>query len=217
MFGGRLTALRYPERELVSRARRARRTASRRKPFLRRADAPALTAQQRDDELLDIDGRARQADRSRRACRRNVTIREENAIAALEVMGRFAVDPRWLVYLPPTDVAVGDEPARAGLLEHPAEAFAYYRQQGVAQVDLRGEAHGLARGRRRLPRRGRGARAASASRDGRSASATRAPAGAFFDDAALERELLGARAGGARRARACGTRSRPTGSASTAS
>ena len=31
-----------------------------------------------------------------------VTVREENAIAALEVMSRFAVDPRWLVYLPPT-------------------------------------------------------------------------------------------------------------------
>jgi protein phosphatase len=33
---------------------------------------------------------------------RTVTIREENAIAALEVMTRFAVDPRWLAYLPPT-------------------------------------------------------------------------------------------------------------------
>lgn len=31
-----------------------------------------------------------------------ITINEENAAAALEVMSRFAVDPRWLLYLPPT-------------------------------------------------------------------------------------------------------------------
>ena len=31
-----------------------------------------------------------------------VTVREENATAALEVMSRFAANPRWLIYLPPT-------------------------------------------------------------------------------------------------------------------
>ena len=31
-----------------------------------------------------------------------ITVREENAAGALEVMSRFAVDPRWLLYLPPT-------------------------------------------------------------------------------------------------------------------
>ena len=34
--------------------------------------------------------------------RGRVTIPEENAAAALEVMSRFATDPRWLIYLPPT-------------------------------------------------------------------------------------------------------------------
>ena len=33
---------------------------------------------------------------------RTVTIREENAVAALEVMSRFAANPKWLIYLPPT-------------------------------------------------------------------------------------------------------------------
>lgn len=62
-----------------------------------------------------------------------MTIREENAIAALEVMGRFAVDPKWLIYLPPavSPSATSQEP---GLLEHPAEAFAYYRQEGIPRV-----------------------------------------------------------------------------------
>ena len=34
--------------------------------------------------------------------RGRVTVPEENAAAALEVMSRFAADPRWLIYLPPT-------------------------------------------------------------------------------------------------------------------
>jgi protein phosphatase len=62
-----------------------------------------------------------------------VTIREENAIAALEVMGRFAINPKWLVYLPPA-VSPSETSSEPELLEHPAEAFAYYRQQGVGRV-----------------------------------------------------------------------------------
>ena len=65
--------------------------------------------------------------------RGNVTIREENAAAALEVMSRFAADPRWLIYLPPT-MSPCETSGEPGLLEHPAEAFAYYRNEGVPQV-----------------------------------------------------------------------------------
>ena len=63
----------------------------------------------------------------------SVTIRLENATAALEVMSRFAADPKWLIYLPPTmsPSATTNQP---GLLEHPAEAFGYFRSQGVPQV-----------------------------------------------------------------------------------
>jgi protein phosphatase len=65
--------------------------------------------------------------------RGNVTIREANATAALEVMSRFAANPKLLIYLPPTmsPCETSNEP---GLLEHPAEAFAYYRSQGAPQV-----------------------------------------------------------------------------------
>jgi hypothetical protein len=49
------------------------------------------------------------------------------------LMSRFAVDPHWLVYLPPTmaPCATSSEP---DLLEHPAEALAYYRDEGVTRV-----------------------------------------------------------------------------------
>ena len=62
-----------------------------------------------------------------------ITIREENAIAALEVMSRYAVDPKWLIYLPPT-MSPSETSKLPDLLEHPQEAFAYYRHEGVPHV-----------------------------------------------------------------------------------
>src|SRR5918997_1701138 len=63
----------------------------------------------------------------------NITIREENSIAALEVMSRFAVDPKWLIYLPPA-MSPSETSKQEGLLEHPAEAFSYFRHEGQASV-----------------------------------------------------------------------------------
>ena len=132
VFGGRLTALRYPEKELVSVP--AQQTYYEpAKPFLPvEAQAPALTAQQQHDDVLDIDDVSGKRIVSTRL-QRTVTIREENSIAALEVMSRFAADPKWLIYLPPT-MSPSETSREGDLLEHPAEAFAYYRQQSVARV-----------------------------------------------------------------------------------
>jgi protein phosphatase len=60
-------------------------------------------------------------------------VREENAIAALEVISRFAANPKWLIYLPPT-MSPTETSQQPGLLEHPAEAFAYYRSNGIGKV-----------------------------------------------------------------------------------
>ncbi|MEO1074441.1 MAG: polynucleotide kinase-phosphatase [Bacteroidota bacterium] len=132
VFGGQLTALRWPERELVS-VPAAKTYAEPARPFLETpADSTDLTAQQlldRDLDLADVAGKQRITTR----LRPTVTIREEQATAALEVMSRFAADPRWLVYLPPTMSPV-ETSTREGYLEHPAEAFAYYRERGQATV-----------------------------------------------------------------------------------
>src|ERR1051325_5081412 len=132
VFGGKLTALRYPEKELVS-VPALQTYYEPSKPFLPVADqAPALTAQQQYDDVLDLDDVYGKRIVTTRL-HRTVTIREENIIAALEVMSRYAADPKWLIYLPPT-MSPSETTREQGLLEHPAEAFAYYRQQGVARV-----------------------------------------------------------------------------------
>ena len=130
VFGGKLTALRWPEKELVSVP--ARDTyADPVRPFMPVA-APSLNAQQSNDDLLDIENvRGKRLVTTR--LHRNVTIREENAAAALEVMSRFAANPKWLIYLPPT-MSPSETSKRDGLLEHPAEAFSYYRSNGVGSV-----------------------------------------------------------------------------------
>lgn len=125
VFGGKMTALRWPERELV--------------------DVPAeqvwyepvkpLTTEApggREGRPLDLaDVQGRRIVETRHMGR--VAVREENAAAALEVMSRFAVDPRLLAYLPPT-MAPTATSHEEGYLEHPAEAFAQYRADGVDRV-----------------------------------------------------------------------------------
>ena len=132
VFGGKLTALRYPERELIS-VPALKTYYESAKPFLAPTDtAPALSAQQQQDDLLDIeDVLGKRLIQTR--LHRNITIREENATTALEVMSRFAANPKWLIYLPPTMSPCATS-KRDDLLEHPEEAFAYYFHEGVHKI-----------------------------------------------------------------------------------
>lgn len=134
VFGGRLTALRYPEREVVS-VPAAREYYESAKPFPLNPDAaPAEDGQasRREPDVLDItDVTGTRFVDTRYQGR--VKVHEENAAAALEVMSRFALDPRWLVYLPPTMAPVATS-SRPDLLEHPEQAFDAYRADGVAEV-----------------------------------------------------------------------------------
>ncbi|SED90658.1 polynucleotide 3'-phosphatase /polynucleotide 5'-hydroxyl-kinase /polynucleotide 2',3'-cyclic phosphate phosphodiesterase [Streptomyces sp. 2231.1] len=125
VFGGKLTALRWPERELVDvPAERVWYEPAR--PL--RSEAPG-GHDGRPLALADVHGR--RAVETRHAGM--VAVREENAAAALEVMSRFAIDPRLLPYLPPTMAPTATSQAD-GYLEHPEEAFASYAQDGVARV-----------------------------------------------------------------------------------
>ena len=181
VFGGKLTALRWPEREIVSVPARAayaeamqgnreqgtgNRQAALAPSPISEQDAPDYSAvgdasiadtlsatqastvscslfpvpslQWQHDELLhaeDVLGKRTIETR----LLTHVTIPAANAGGALEVMSRFAVEPRWLIYLPPTmspcETAPIEENGQAvSTLERPQEAFAYYRGQGARHV-----------------------------------------------------------------------------------
>ncbi len=188
VFGGKLTALRYPEQELVSVPAKAVYCEP-----VRPLDSggerehSGLTAQQDHDDLLDIEDVFGKRIISTRL-RPNITIREENTAAALEVMSRFAIDPRWLVYLPPT-MSPSETSKREAYLEYPTEAFDYYRREGVSQVMCE-EKHMGSRVVVILCRdEGVAARRFGLRQSGIGACYTRTGR-AFFNDDALERAFL---------------------------
>lgn len=131
VFGGKLTALRWPEKEQVSVP--AKQTYF--EPIRPLAVAePLRTGQGAADDLLDyadVSGR-RWIDSS---LMRRIPIAVENATAALEAMSRFAIAPQWLIYLPPTMSPV-ETSKKESWLERPEEAFAFYRERGQSEVVL---------------------------------------------------------------------------------
>lgn len=128
-FGGKLTALRWPEREFVSVPAKATYAEPARPLERPGSDRPVQQAHDDVLDLADVTGKRILETR----LQRNVIVRAENAAAALEVMSRFAADPKWLIYLPPT-MSPPATSERADLLEHPAEAFAYFRNNGVGRI-----------------------------------------------------------------------------------
>lgn len=122
VFGGSLTALRYPEREIVSVEARE----------VYYEPVRPIAPPPRDPDILRLDDvlGPRIVETSTMG---RISLREENAAGALEVMSRFAIDPARLVYLPPT-MSPCDTSALDDHLEHPAEAFSHFTKTGVTEV-----------------------------------------------------------------------------------
>ncbi|MBT34175.1 MAG: polynucleotide kinase-phosphatase [Thalassobius sp.] len=133
VFGGKLTALRYPEEELVAiDAKEVYCEPVRPLHVNPLKENSELSSQQLYDDLLNIeDVTGKRIVQTR--LRNNITIREENSIAALEVMSRFAINPKWLMYLPPTMSPCGTS-TLPDYLEYPEQALNYYRKRGVKNV-----------------------------------------------------------------------------------
>ncbi|MFF9028501.1 polynucleotide kinase-phosphatase [Streptomyces iakyrus] len=180
VFGGKLTALRWPERELAD-VPAEQVWYEPTKPL--RSEAPGG----QDGRPLDLaDVRGRRVVETRHQGR--VAIREENAAAALEVMSRFAVDPRLLPYLPPTMAPTATSHVE-GYLEHPQEAFAQYKDDGVARVVCE-EKHMGSRAVALVCRDAEAARKRFGV-DGPTGSLYTRTGRPFLDDEALTEEILG--------------------------
>jgi protein phosphatase len=183
VFGGKLTAPRYPERELVE-VPAVRTYMEPVRPLIVASD---LDGQQAADAMLDIeDVQGKRTIVTRLAG--SVRVEPENAAAALEVMSRFAIDPRWLIYLPPT-MSPPETSARPGLLEHPEEAFGYFRRAGVTRGVVE-EKHMGSRAVIVLGRDAQAARRRFGVQDGKAGVIYTRTGRAFFSDEALERSLV---------------------------
>jgi protein phosphatase len=184
VFGGALTALRWPERELVSVPAR-RQYAVPKKPL---DSEGTLSLQQQHDQLLFFDdflGRRRIETR----LARTILVPEEQTVAALEVKSRFAVDPRWLIHLPPTMAPPPTAPS-GPFLERPEEALDYYAKNGVEQV-VAEEKHMGSRALLVIARDAEAARKRFGVEDGRSGTIFTRTGRPFFKEKRIEETLIG--------------------------
>ena len=162
VFGGSLTAFRWPERELVQvpamqvwcEPKRPLDASPEPSHGEARTDGAGTAvsggepaspdATDRNTMVMDPSGEARFArlpDAAHLLAKRlfatrfgrPVSIDAGRAAAAFETLARFSADPRWLVFVAPTTATVGSS-AREGWLERPEEAFAHYAQAGVSRV-----------------------------------------------------------------------------------
>lgn len=123
VFGGKLSCIRYPEMEVVS--------AAAHRQYYETA-RPFPGSEEEDPDILnirDVQGKLHLTTR----LLPGITIPEENTASALERMSRFAADPHWLIYLPPT-MSPCKSSAREDYLEYPSEAFQYFQKNGVGHV-----------------------------------------------------------------------------------
>ncbi len=188
VFGGRLSALRYPEKETVQ-VPAERVWYDPVKPFPTAGETPAPGQRDRDQlDLTDVLGR-RVVETAHHGL---VTVKEENAAGALEVMSRFALHPRWLPYLPPT-MAPPATSKRDDLLEHPDEAFAAYASVGVTELVCE-EKHMGSRAVILVCRDDQVAAARFGATGGETGAAYTRTGRSFFDRATTEALLAGVRA-----------------------
>ena len=178
VFGGRLTAYRYPEGEFVD------------VDALRQYYAPVKPlspVQSATDDMLtigDVQGKLY----LKTELMPSVTVEENNTAAALEIMSRFAADPHWLIYLPPTMSPCETSPLE-GYLEHPLEAFAYYRNRGVQNVVCE-KKHMGSRAVIVLCHTGKAAEKRFGVSDGSRGIIYTRTGRHFFDDSEIEKEVL---------------------------
>lgn len=123
VFGGSLTAYRYPERETIQVAA-ARQYYQPTKPLDHGVKQPG--------DMLSITD-VLETRRISTSLHRDITVYGDSSAAALEIMSRFAADPHWLLYLPPT-MSPCETSGLPEYLEHPMEAFGYYKDHGVRHV-----------------------------------------------------------------------------------
>ncbi|MDR0861264.1 MAG: polynucleotide kinase-phosphatase [Oscillospiraceae bacterium] len=177
VFGGKLTAYRYPERETVQ-------VEAAREYY---APIRPLAPTEKDEDLLDIEDISGKRYIGTKL-RGRVKVSEEQSTAALEVMSRYAADPHWLIYLPPTmsPCETSDLPE---YLEYPTQAFEYYRSRGVDKVVCERK-HMGSRSVIVLCRNAEVAAQRFGVADGSNGIISTRTGRHFFDDAVTERALL---------------------------
>ncbi len=179
VFGGKLTAYRYPERELIE--------VKALKQYYEPVKPMDELVESKMGDMLTVGDFNRKLHIATELMP-SVDIHENHAAAALEIMSRFAADPHWLIYLPPT-MSPCETSKLDDYLEHPLQAFEYYRSRGVKTVVCE-KKHMGSRAVIVLCRNAETAQRRFGVADGTKGIVYTRTGRRFFDKAETERELL---------------------------
>ncbi|MDF2577544.1 MAG: polynucleotide 3-phosphatase [Chlamydiales bacterium] len=132
VFGGALTAFQYPENNFISIPANQVYV----EPARPLKKENVILAQHKNNSIIAIDellGNDIGKKYIYTRLHHSVTLEKRHTIPALEAMSRFAIDPKWLIYLPPT-MSPCDPSFNPDYLEYPEEALNYYESAGVQEV-----------------------------------------------------------------------------------
>ncbi|MEI5907699.1 polynucleotide kinase-phosphatase [Bacillus spongiae] len=125
VFGGELTALRYPEKEFVSVKAKKNYSGAASNPLKelekKRLDPPNISKFINGYSVLTED-------------LAKIHIPKEYAIPSIDTVSHYTVPIEELVYIPPTMSPTPQPSALKDYLEHPKEVIEYYRRMGVEKM-----------------------------------------------------------------------------------
>ena len=125
VFGGQLTAFRYPEECFVAVDALDNYVGNEGNPLVEAKNkrfAPPKAAHYMNGFTVHTEkGEA-------------ITIPKEKALAAMDTFSHYTLPPEQVLYIPPTMSPTPQTSALADYLEHPIEAFNYYKKNGVTQM-----------------------------------------------------------------------------------
>ncbi|MDK8191428.1 polynucleotide kinase-phosphatase [Paenibacillus sp. UMB7766-LJ446] len=125
VFGGMLTAWRMPEREAIS--------VPAKQDYAEDPDSPLKRWERRRFAPPNL-RKFKEGFTVQTGSRMDVSIHSEVAKTAIDTFSHFTVPLEELVYIPPTMSPPPTTSSIEGYLEHPKDAFQYYRSQGVTRM-----------------------------------------------------------------------------------
>ncbi|WP_339168808.1 polynucleotide kinase-phosphatase [Paenibacillus sp. FSL R5-0341] len=125
VFGGMLTAWRMPEREAV--------IVPAKQDYAADPDSPLKRWEQRRFAPPNI-RKFKEGFTVQTASKLDVTVHDEVAKTAIDTFSHYTVPLEELIYIPPTMSPPPGVCSIEGYLEHPQDAFQYYRSQGVTRM-----------------------------------------------------------------------------------
>lgn len=125
VFGGQLTALRYPEEQLVSVNAAHNYAGDENNPIIearqKHFNAPSATHFMNGFTVHTAD-------------EEQITIGPQQAMAAMDTFSHYTMPLEQVLYIPPTMSPTPQTSALPDYLEHPTEAFSYYKKNGVTKM-----------------------------------------------------------------------------------